>query len=89
VTLGARPGLRSRDGRLWFATANGLSVVNPMRSQPAPGPATRADRDGRDQRRGWEARGVPPGPGEVAIRFTAVSFRTQTKLRFPIAWRAE
>jgi len=83
ITLGARPGLRSRDGRLWFATAKGLSVVDPKRSAPAveSPPAVRIEVvsiNGVSEKRGE----YPPGPGDVAIRFTAVVFRGQTKLAF-------
>ncbi len=76
------PGFRTSDGRLWFATAQGLSVVDPSRisfSEPAP-PAVieRVTVDGATR----QPPEFPPGRGEVTVDFTALAFRASAKLRF-------
>ena len=80
--LGSNPGFRDRDGRLWFATAKGVSVVDPaLVSVDTPAPPVTIERtsvDGRSER----LEEYPPGRGEVLIEYTAVGFRSSSKLRF-------
>ena len=82
-----RAGHRTRDGRLWFATVRGASVVDPARLRPGPPPPpvhieeVRVDDQllarGRD--RGVQA---PPGRGDLAVRYTAPSFVAPEKVQF-------
>jgi ligand-binding sensor domain-containing protein/two-component sensor histidine kinase len=80
--LSNNPAFRAPDGRLWFATGKGVSVVDPARvasAEPAP-PVTVEEItiDGRT-----EASGIyPSGRGELSVAFTALSFRAPGKLRF-------
>ncbi len=83
---GAQPaGWRGRDGRLWFPTTRGVSVVDPARLSPrtAPSPAV-IDRilvDGVP--RGHSAGGlVPAGSEKLEIHFSALSFVAPSKIRF-------
>jgi PAS domain S-box-containing protein len=85
VPTGAQSGrgLRSADGRLWFVTAKGLSVVDPARSvvaSDAP-PSVRIEEvsvnDIPERRAEY-----PPGAGDLTVRYTALSFRAPVKLTF-------
>jgi signal transduction histidine kinase/ligand-binding sensor domain-containing protein len=79
---GNSPGFRAPDGRLWFATGKGVSVIDP-RVIPTddPAPTVRIERvvvDGQADLRPE----YPHGRGEVTIDYTALSFRAPSKLRF-------
>ena len=82
AALSNSPGFRARDGRLWFATAQGASVVDPAAiSVDDPAPAVRIEEmrvDGTAGRRDE----YPPGRGEVTIQYTALAFRSWSKLTF-------
>jgi signal transduction histidine kinase len=81
--LSNSPGFRDGQGRLWFATAKGVSVVDPASvsvDQPAPPVMVEGLRvDGRAGRPGDE---FPPGKGEVRIEYTALRFAAAGKVRF-------
>ncbi|MBP7148816.1 MAG: response regulator [Acidobacteria bacterium] len=78
-------GWKSRDGRLWFATAGGVVVVDPaaldVSSPPPPVLIERAliDERGADLREPIEA---PPGKGELEFHYTALTFQNPEKVRF-------
>jgi signal transduction histidine kinase/ligand-binding sensor domain-containing protein len=80
--LSNSPGARSPDGRLWFATARGVSVVDPARfDADDPAPAARIESvviDDLAERRTE----YPPGRGEVSIEYAALRFRAPGKVRF-------
>jgi signal transduction histidine kinase/ligand-binding sensor domain-containing protein len=80
--LGNTPGFRASDGRLWFGTGKGVSVVDPARiptQDPAPPVSIeQVTVDGRTER----LAAYPPGRGEVTIDYTTLSFRAPSKLRF-------
>ena len=80
--LSNNPGFRGPDGRLWLATGKGASVVDPalVASTEAAPPVTieGITVDGRTETR----QEYPPGRGETAVAFTALSFRAPGKLRF-------
>ena len=80
--LGSNPGFRGRDGRLWFATAKGVSVVDPARFEiDIPAPAVRIEGvtvDGERVRR----EEYDPGRGEVTIEYAALAYRSSRKIRF-------
>jgi signal transduction histidine kinase/ligand-binding sensor domain-containing protein len=80
--LSNSPGFRARDGRLWFATSRGVSVVDPSRirtDEPAPSP--RIERIIVDRLAGARTE-YPPGRGEVTIEYAAFGFRAPGKVRF-------
>jgi signal transduction histidine kinase/ligand-binding sensor domain-containing protein len=80
--LSNSPGFRAADGRLWFATAQGASVVDPSRiSVEEKAPRVIIEGVTVDGRHTIEAE-YPPGRGEVTIDFTALAFRSPGKLRF-------
>jgi signal transduction histidine kinase/ligand-binding sensor domain-containing protein len=82
AALSNSPGFRGRDGRLWFATAQGVSVVDPARvSADAPAPPVRIESVSVDGSRATLAE-YPPGRGEVTIEYTALAFRSWSKLAF-------
>jgi signal transduction histidine kinase/ligand-binding sensor domain-containing protein len=83
--LGNAPGFRAADGRLWFATAKGVSVIDPAHlttDEPAP-PVTiaRVSVDTATSAAG-SSTDYPAGRGEVSIEYTALSYRAPAKLRF-------
>jgi signal transduction histidine kinase/streptogramin lyase len=84
--LSNAPGFRAADGRLWLATAKGVSVIDPANlSTDEPAPRVTIDRLGVD-RRSSTADAIeadyPPGRGEVTIEYAALSYRAPARLRF-------
>ena len=84
--LSNNPGFRASDGRLWFATAKGVSVVDPARistDDPAPRVALEAfSVDGRAGAAGAGEAEFPAGRGEVTIEYTALHLGASRKVRF-------
>jgi ligand-binding sensor domain-containing protein/signal transduction histidine kinase len=80
--LSSSPGFRSADGRLWFATARGVSAVDPARVSTAEkAPPVRIESlrvDGRQE----ADRRYPPGRGETTVEYAALSLRAAGKVRF-------
>jgi ligand-binding sensor domain-containing protein len=76
---------KSRDGRLWFATEDGLVSVDPAAlvassfSPPVNLEEVVADGEVLDPARALQA---PPGHGDLVFRYTAPSFRAPEKVRF-------
>lgn len=80
---GVQPaGLRGRDGRLWFATASGVAVVDPLRvgdGRPAPPVAVESvQADGREV----AGPGLPAGTGRLEVRYTALLPADPAAVRF-------
>ena len=82
-----QPGLRSRDGRLWFPTFDGLAVVDPtfekaLASSP-PIPKIEAvlasDREVKGTDRGFV---LAPGLHRFTIRYTGIDLRAPEQVRF-------
>jgi diguanylate cyclase (GGDEF)-like protein len=75
----------SGDGRLWFATLNGVATIDPARV--LSGDAVVKARiesvtfDGHGVRMAGNPR-LGPGEGRLAIQYTALSFVAPTRLRF-------
>jgi signal transduction histidine kinase/ligand-binding sensor domain-containing protein/CheY-like chemotaxis protein len=87
---GGQPALRTRDGRLWFATVKGAVVVDPARLRrnesipPVHIESVRLDDqavEGAALRRS-EPLAVPPGGRNVEFHYTALSLRAPTRVRF-------
>ncbi len=85
-TIGHTPeGYRARDGRLWFGMVGGLSVVDPQRLSrnglPPPVHIEDVTIDGRTFQSNQIADAVP-GRGDLAFRYSGVSFLASEKIRF-------
>ena len=77
------PGFRDASGRMWFATSQGVAVVDPARiSVGDPAPNVRVEGLTVDNVRGLGVAEFKPGRGEVTIDYTAISFRSWSKLFF-------
>jgi signal transduction histidine kinase len=83
---GALPrAIKGRDGRIWFAAFDGLSVIDPRRlplnTLPPPVHVERVTADDKtyDARPGLR---LPPLTRHVAIDYTALSFVAPEKVRF-------
>jgi signal transduction histidine kinase/ligand-binding sensor domain-containing protein len=80
--LSSNPGFLDADGRLWLATARGVSVTDPAR--PAVGesaPPVRIESLRVDGRQEKDHR-YPPGRGEVTVDYAAPTLRASGKVRF-------
>ena len=76
---------KDRDGHLWFATAGGVTSINPRRMQDqAPEPQLHIERVLFNQKLVPFQQGVKvgPGAGDVEIQFTAPDFNTPEQIRF-------
>ncbi|MCW5552316.1 MAG: hypothetical protein KIS67_09105 [Verrucomicrobiae bacterium] len=86
ISDGARPvAAKGRDGRLWFATRSGLSVVDPADCPthiPAPQVFIESIVTGDKTLQPDEAARLPPGSGRhLDIHFTSPSLRAPQKVR--------
>jgi signal transduction histidine kinase/ligand-binding sensor domain-containing protein len=83
---GGRVASRAPDGRLWFATLDGVAYVDPAGPRPAPvaPPVVVEDLacDGRAVALGDEEPKLPAGTARCEIRYTAPSLRNPSRLRF-------
>lgn len=79
-------GLKARDGRLWFPTLKGSVVVDPQRlitnTVPPPVLIEEASVDRRRVDSALQETVLPPGPGALEFRYTALSFQTPERVRF-------
>ncbi len=76
--------LRTRDGRIWFATAKGVSMLSGDRGTPMPLPAPIVERvsiNGKPV--ALDALGsIPAGADRIEFEFTGVTFVTPERMRF-------
>jgi len=84
---GSQPaGTRTRDGRLWFPTQQGVVVINPeaIRMNPLPPPVLIHEIriDNRKAQIGEAGLSVGPGDERFEIRYTALSFVKPGQVRF-------
>jgi signal transduction histidine kinase/ligand-binding sensor domain-containing protein len=82
--LSNSPGFRGQDGRLWFATARGVSVVDPAQIRTdSPAPAVRIERIDVDGKSGAVADPeYPPGRGAVSVEYTALTFAGRVRFQY-------
>ncbi|HYC62403.1 MAG TPA: two-component regulator propeller domain-containing protein [Thermoanaerobaculia bacterium] len=76
--------LRTRDGRIWFATANGVSAVTNVRPRPMPARKPVIERvsiNGRDVAPS-AMRSIPPDATRIEFEFSGLTFITPERLRF-------
>jgi signal transduction histidine kinase/ligand-binding sensor domain-containing protein len=75
--------LRSGDGRIWFATANGISVLTSNRAPllPARNPAIESVAVDGKEVSAQTLRAIPPGVERIEFNFTGVTFATPERLR--------
>lgn len=85
----AQPALgRMPDGRLFFATVKGLTFIDPLdlsrrgRRLPALDTLIEEVRHGKELLPLHEPAKLPPGPGELLVRFTATSLGEPERLLF-------
>lgn len=75
--------LRTRDGRIWFVTANGVSALTRVRTPELPPRLPVIERvsiDGRDVTAA-ALRSIPPGTERLEFTFSGVTFVTPERLR--------
>ncbi|MEO8276921.1 MAG: protein kinase [Thermoanaerobaculia bacterium] len=77
-------GIRTRDGKLWFASMKGAAMVDPAAIEPLPEPAARIEELRLDgQQKAFEAPiQLPSGDYRMEIDFTAIHFGAPNRLRF-------
>ncbi len=84
-TAGSPGAVSTRDGSLWFGTSTGIAIINParIRLNPVP-PNVVIERVLVDKQEVSLAQlsQTPPGRGEVAVAFTALSLTDHSQVRF-------
>ncbi|HMJ61254.1 MAG TPA: two-component regulator propeller domain-containing protein, partial [Bryobacteraceae bacterium] len=78
-------GWRTNDGKLWFPTVAGVSIIDPARVAPRPVPLNAILESVVVDNKEWTSDrsfAVPPGAGKLAFRFTAPSFIAPEKIQF-------
>lgn len=79
------PVMRTTDGRLWYPTINGVVTMDPARipfnAQQPPVSIDAVLVDGKAIPAG-QSISVPPGRGQLEIRYAALSFVSPQKVRF-------
>jgi signal transduction histidine kinase/ligand-binding sensor domain-containing protein/DNA-binding response OmpR family regulator len=80
------PAIRTRDGRLWFATQNGVAIVDPatIHSDPAPPPVAieRVVTSARTLNTSDTALTLDPGERDIEIDYTALQLAAPANVRF-------
>jgi ligand-binding sensor domain-containing protein len=77
--------LRSRDGRLWFATVKGLAMADPARIQVNATPPAVAVEEVLSGGETLDVRGgvrLPAGRSDLEFRYTAFNYSNPTSVRF-------
>jgi signal transduction histidine kinase/DNA-binding response OmpR family regulator len=79
------PILLTHSGELWFATWNGIEIVNPdkmVSNQHVPNVVIENITADQQKRLGPNQIEVPPGKGELEFKFTALSLQDPLRVRF-------
>jgi signal transduction histidine kinase/DNA-binding response OmpR family regulator len=81
-------GMKSRDGKLWFASGKGAMVINPsniaQNTLPPPVVIDALLVDGKKVSLKQEQLAIPPGVKRLEIQYTAPSFIKPDKIKFKI-----
>lgn len=81
-----RRAVRGRDGRLWFVTSRGLSLIDPRGLQPivpqAPAHIEALVADGTRHVSDGHALALPAGTSRLEFEFTAINLTSPMKQRF-------
>jgi signal transduction histidine kinase/ligand-binding sensor domain-containing protein/CheY-like chemotaxis protein len=79
-------GWKARDGRLWFPTMKGVVAIDPRHlGQEIPAPDVILEQvniDRHEMQPAAKPVRVPPGSGELEIRYTAIGFRDAGAITF-------
>lgn len=87
-----RPGIKTRDGKMWFPTSRGISSVNPQKVKKAIPPGLVIERlvvDGEPVnlhsavQKGTLLE-LPPGKKRIEFHYTGISFNNPHRIRFKI-----
>jgi ligand-binding sensor domain-containing protein/signal transduction histidine kinase len=85
AALGSRSAVRAKDGRLWFVTSAGITIIDPRNlGEPPLLPPVRLETvaaDGRGIGLSSEAR-LPPRTSHVQFAFTALALTDPLRVRF-------
>ncbi len=86
AVLGSRSVVRANDGRLWFVTSAGVTIVDPRTLGPPPPPPRvlieGVTVDGRDVDDHVSQTRLPPGSSHLQIAFTALTMTDPLRVRF-------
>jgi signal transduction histidine kinase/ligand-binding sensor domain-containing protein len=78
-------GVKTRDGKLWFPTQDGVAIIDPeaVPTNPQPPPVVIESLlvDREPQRLNGPVR-IPPGKSSIEIQYTGLSFINSERLRF-------
>ena len=77
--------LRDKEGRIWFPTQDGISIVDPGAEKGNPMPPTVVVEDLLVDRKAVEIRGgvsIEPGQKDIEIRYTGISLINSNQIRF-------
>jgi ligand-binding sensor domain-containing protein/serine phosphatase RsbU (regulator of sigma subunit) len=76
-------GSRTRDGRIWFPTMDGLVIIDPERlSSNTRPPPVLVEEVLVDKRAIAREASIPPGRKDIEIRYTALSFAAPSRVLF-------
>lgn len=81
--------VRDREGKIWFPTQDGVSIVDPMAEQANPMPPTVVVEELLIDRKPVDVRGpvsIEPGQKDIEIRYTGISLikSDQTKFQYKL-----
>jgi len=82
---GRPSGLRTSDGRLWFVTSSGVTIVDPRSVGPDPAPPAVLVESVAADTRAFDLAGplqLPAGTSHLQIGFTAVTLSDPMRVRF-------
>lgn len=75
---------KTSDGRLWFATVNGVAMVDPTRTRAATAPPVVIDEILIDRRRAGstDPPSLPPGTKGIELHYGAIHFTAPEKIHY-------
>jgi signal transduction histidine kinase/ligand-binding sensor domain-containing protein len=85
IARGSRTAVRTSDGRLWFATSGGVTIVDPLAiGAPRPEVPARIESVTADalRIRQWSNLDLPPHTSHVQVAFTALTLTDAARVQF-------